>query len=405
LKLIDIQGKLRYENIIQEEFLKKIRVEELVEGDRLLKLDVDWIDPRFLRKNIIVDSTLKKKLIDHGLKYVYISDKYDEFEPEIEDLESFSFKTVYDNPKIYLQSVAVVKAVFNNILEKKSVNLAAIDKVVDKVVEVTVKDNRPLVYLTKIHNYSEYLYHHSVNVSIYAAAVGKLLNMNLRDLRTLTFSGIIHDIGKLFIPKEILDKPGKLTTNEYDIVKKHPELGAEFLKRLNIEGIELKMVLEHHERSDGTGYPKGSKDDEISVYGKIGAVCDIFDAITSDRVYKNAKNPNDAIKEMSQMSGKSLNKTIFEYFVTSIGLFPVGTLVLLNTNEIGVICGQNKTPVEPFVIVFLRADGRKIPPMLVDLSKKSFAKRKIIKPVDYPMNKIPKDVINIIDKMYEKSIS
>jgi putative nucleotidyltransferase with HDIG domain len=382
--------------------LKKVRVEELVEGDRILKLDVDWIDPKFLKKNIIVDNALKKKLIDNGIKYVYISDKYDDFTPEIEDLESFSFKTIYDNPKIYLQSVAVVKAVFNSILERKSINLEAINKVVDKVVEVTVKDNRPLVYLTKIHNYSEYLYHHSVNVSIYAAAVGKLLNMNLRDLRALTFSGIIHDIGKLFIPKEILDKPGKLSPSEYETVKKHPELGVEFLKRLNIDGTELKMVIEHHERSDGSGYPKGLKDDEISVFGKIGAVCDVFDAITSDRVYKNAKNPNDAIKEMSPMSGKQLNKTIFEYFVTSVGLFPVGTLVLLNTNEIGVVCGQNKMPVEPLVIIFLRSDGRKIPPMLVDLSKKSFAKRKIIKPVDYPISKVPKDVINIIDKMYEQ---
>lgn len=385
--------------------MKKVRVEELVEGDRILKLDVDWIDPRYLKKNIIVDSALKKKLIDHGIKYVYISDKYDEFEPEIEDLESFSFKTIYDNPKIYIQSVAVVKAVFNAILDKKSVNLEAINKVVDKVVEVTVKDNRPLVYLTKIHNYSEYLYHHSVNVSIYAAAIGKLLNMNLRDLRTLTFSGIVHDIGKLFIPKEILNKPGKLTASEYDVVKKHPELGTEFLKRLNINGVESKMVLEHHERADGSGYPKGLNDDEISVYGKIGAVCDVFDAITSDRVYKNAKNPNDAIKEMATMSGKTLNKTIFEYFVTSIGLFPVGTLVLLNTNEIGVVCGQNKMPMEPIVIVFLRSDGRKIPPMLVDLSKKSIAKRKILKAVDYPISKVPKDVINILDKIYEKTIA
>jgi putative nucleotidyltransferase with HDIG domain len=382
--------------------LKKIRVEELVEGDRILKLDVDWIDPQFLKKNIKVDSALKKKLIDHGLKYVYISDKYDEFQPEIEDLESFSFKTIYDNPKIYIQSVAVVRAVFNTILEKKSVNLEAINKVVDKVVEVTVKDSRPLVYFTKIHNYSEYLYHHSVNVSIYAAAVGKLLNMNLRDLRSLTFSGILHDIGKLFIPPEILNKPGKLTESEYDAVKKHPVLGAELLKRLNIDGIELKLVLEHHERCDGSGYPKGLKDEEISVYGKIGAVCDSFDAITSDRVYKNAKNPNDAIKEMAQLSGKTLNKTIFEYFVSTIGLFPVGTVVLLSTNELAVVCGQNKMPIEPIVIVFLRADGRKIPPMIVDLSKKSISKRKIIKPVDFPISKVPKEVINILDKMYEK---
>ena len=385
--------------------MKKVRVEELLEGDRILKLDVDFIDPRFLKKNIKVDSALKKKLIEHGIKYVYISDKYDDFEPEIEDLESLSFKTIYDNPKIYIQSVAVIKAVFNAILEKKSVNLEAINKVVDKVVEVTVKDSRPLVYFTKIHNYSEYLYHHSVNVSIYAAAVGKLLNMNLRDLRALTFSGMVHDIGKLLIPPEILNKPGKLTESEYDVVKKHPTLGAELLKRLNIDGNELKLVLEHHERCDGSGYPKGLKDEEISIYGKIGAVCDTFDAITSDRVYKDAKNPNDAIKEMAQLSGKTLNKTIFEYFVSTIGLFPVGTIVLLNTNEIAIVCGQNKTPIEPIVIVFLNAEGRKIPPMLVDLSKKSISKRRIIKPVDYPISKAPKEVISILDKMYEKVTS
>jgi len=133
-------------------------------------------------------------------------------------------------------------------------------------------------------------------VSIYAAAVGKLLNMNLRDLRALTFSGMVHDIGKLLIPPEILKQTRELTESEYDVVKKHPTLGAELLKRLNIDGNELKLVLEHHERCDGSGYPKGLKDEEISIYGKIGAVCDTFDAITSDRVYKDAKNPNDANK-------------------------------------------------------------------------------------------------------------
>jgi hypothetical protein len=164
----------------------------------------------------------------------------------------------------------------------------------------------------------------------------------------------------------------------------------------------LKLVLEPNERSDGTGYPKSLKDDQISVFGKIGAVVDMFDAITSDRVYKQAKNPNDAIKEMINLAGKTINKSVFEYFVSNIGIFPVGTLVLLNTNEIGVVCGQNKSPAEPMIIVFLRSDGKKIPPMILDLSKKSFAKRKIIKPVDFPINKMPKEVINIIDKMYEK---
>ncbi|MDY6821700.1 MAG: HD-GYP domain-containing protein, partial [Deferribacterota bacterium] len=368
---------------------------------RILKLDVDWVDTRFLKKNVVVDSELKQNLIKHGIKYVYISDDYSNYIPNIKDLESVSFKTVYDNPKIYLHSVAVVKAVFNEILEKKTVNLDAIYKAADKVVETTTKDYRPLVYLTKLHTYSEYLYHHSVNVSIYSTAVGKLMGMNARELRMLTIGGLVHDIGKLFIPSEILNKKGTLTQDEFTVVKKHPLLGAELLKRLKVDEPILKVVLEHHERNDGSGYPKGLKADKISIFGKIGAVCDVFDAITSDRVYKSAKNPNEAIREMNSEVGKLLDKTVFEYLVTNIGLFPVGTLVLLNTKEVGVVCGQNKNPSEPILIVFLRSDGKKIPPMLVDLSKKSFAKRKIVKALDYPISKIPKSVINMIDKMYE----
>lgn len=382
--------------------MKKVRVEELIDGDRILKLDVDWIDPKFLSKKIIVDSTIKRKLIDHGIKYVFISDNYEDFEPSVEDLDSFNFKRVYDSPKIYLQSVAVIKAVFNGILDKKAFSINAVNQVIDKVVEVTIQDGKPLIYVTKLHSYFEYLYHHSVNVSIYAAATGKMFNMNVREIRALALSGLLHDIGKLFLPKYILSKNGPLTSSEFESVKKHPELGFEFLTRMNLDRETLKLVLEHHERSDGTGYPKSLKDDQISVFGKIGAVVDMFDAITSDRVYKQAKNPNDAIKEMINLAGKTINKSVFEYFVSNIGIFPVGTLVLLNTNEIGVVCGQNKSPAEPMIIVFLRSDGKKIPPMILDLSKKSFAKRKIIKPVDFPINKMPKEVINIIDKMYEK---
>jgi len=398
--------------------MKRIPVNNLAIGNKIVKLDANWISSIHPDKAIIVkDKDTIKKLQKNGIKYVYIKEDIEEniakeglqnrYNMEIltEQDKSTSHiyvKNIHNNPKLYEYSIIMIKYVMNKIQEGKPLNKRIINDITDKILDITMENNRVLMNIAKLRRYVEYFYHHSLNASIYAVSLGTHYKLPMSELKTLAFSGLMLDIGKLFLPSQLIEKQGKLTMQEYEIVKKHSLLGYNYLKKQGYKENELKLVIEHHERSDGSGYPRGLKEKDISFHGKIGAVIDIFDAITSDRYYKEAASPNAALKEMFKMSGRVISKDVFEHFVSHVGIYPVGSLVMLNTKEIGLVYELNKKPIEPNIIVFFRGDGKKIPPLQINLSKKSFVKRKIIQALNSPMNKIPINIIAMVEKMYEK---
>ena len=399
--------------------MKKIPIDKLTIGNTIVKLDANWVNSIHYDKDITVKSNDTIKMLKkNGIKHVYI--KEDIGESTLKELSKKQLymnklaeqdkstshiyvKNIYNNPKLYEYSIIMIKYVMSRIQEGKPLNKRIIDDVVDKILDITMENNRVLMNIIKLRQYVEYLYHHSLNSSIYAVSLGSHYRLPRAELKKLAFGGLMLDIGKLFLPSELIEKQGKLTAQEYEIVKKHTSMGYDYLKKQGYRDNELHLVIEHHERSDGSGYPKGLKENEISFHGKIGTVIDVFDAMTSNRCYKKAVTLNIALKEMFKMSGKLINKEVFGHFVSHIGIYPVGSLVILNTKEIGMVYELNKNPVEPNIIVFQRGDGRRIPPLQIDLSKKSFVKRKIIQALDLPMNKVPINIITMLEKMYEKT--
>jgi HD-GYP domain-containing protein (c-di-GMP phosphodiesterase class II) len=184
-------------------------------------------------------------------------------------------------------------------------------------------------------------------------------------------AGLLHDLGKAFMPNEVLNKPGKLTDAEFAIMKRHPAEGHKLLAESRIVGtIPLDVVLHHHEKVDGSGYPERLASDRISLHAKMGAVCDVYDAITSNRPYKAGWDPAESVRKMAEWSKGHFDEAVFQAFVKSIGIYPVGSLIRLHSGRIGVVVDQTGASLlRPKVKVFFstKSDVR-IKPEVLDLS-------------------------------------
>ncbi len=400
--------------------MQKIAVSELKIGDKVLKLDASWIETPFLtHKFTIKDHSDIKKLKDNGIQYVFIEPRkiekdlkqiLEENKPILENIQKeelpkhyIEYQNLSKATEIYEQSVKIIRSVMEDVRSGKLFDDTGVRLVADKITELTVKKGDLLSSVAKLKSYDDYTFQHCVNVSVFATSLGKLMGLSQKELNMLATSALLHDVGKMLVPKNVLNKPAKLTDEEFKIMKTHVTAGYEYLIKNGLDPADLKIVIEHHERYDGSGYPYGLKDPEISIFGKIGAVVDIYDAITSNRVYHKGMEPPSALKMMFKWTDSHINKKVFEFFITHIGIYPVGTLVLLNTNELAVVAKITRNPTSPIVAVFKNPKGEDIPIYTIDLSKKSVLNKKIIGPVNPETVDINKEIYDIIEKINEQN--
>ncbi|MEF3254494.1 MAG: HD-GYP domain-containing protein [Deferribacterales bacterium] len=397
--------------------MKKVSVNDLKVGDKVLKLDASWLDTPFLKhKFTIKDKNVINKLKKYGIQYVYTEGSDQETITELIEENKEIINEIYEElPKhyidyqnltkaseIYEQSVKIIRSMMDDVRSGKLFDYTGVKLIADKIADLTLKKGDLLTSISKLKTYDDYTFQHCVNVSVFATSLGKLLNIPYKDLVALSSSALLHDIGKMLVPIEILNKPGKLTDEEFAIMKTHVTKGYDYLIKNGLDPEYLKIVIEHHERYDGSGYPYGLKDEEISLFGKIGAVVDIYDAITSKRVYHNGMNPPSAIKMMFGWTDKHINRKIFEFFVNTTGIYPVGSIVLLNTNEVAIVAKTTKDPVSPIIIVFKNPKGLDIPPYQIDLSKKTVLSKKIVGLINPETITVNQEIYTIIEKMNEE---
>ncbi|HXX54338.1 MAG TPA: HD domain-containing phosphohydrolase, partial [Thermodesulfovibrionales bacterium] len=225
-------------------------------------------------------------------------------------------------------------------------------------------------------DYDEYTYHHSVNVSILSVALGQRIGLSRKALTDLGLVALFHDIGKMEVPPEILNKPTNFDDNEWKIVKKHPFWGVRaILKLKGLDSTSIKTAIvafEHHLNYDMTGYPKISKPISLDFYSKIVSLADQYDAMTSSRVYsRNPLAPDKALSIMMERAGRELDPILFKFFINMIGVFPIGTLVLLDTKELGLVYGGNTMFLDrPRVLIIIDSNGNRIKGSVVDLAEK-----------------------------------
>ena len=253
----------------------------------------------------------------------------------------------------------------------KAVDIGGAQKMVEEITDSVTRNPGALISLARLKTVDDYTYMHSVAVCAMMVALSKQLGQDVEHIRAAGMAGLMHDLGKAMMPMEVLNKPGKLTDAEFSIIKTHPVEGHRLLLASQSVGdVVLDVCLHHHEKTDGSGYPNGLKDSEISVFAKMGAVCDVYDAITSNRPYKVGWDPAESLRKMAEWSNGHFDGKIFQAFVKSLGIYPIGSLVRLTSGRLGVVIDQTgKSLTMPVVKVFFSTKSNmRIMPLIVDLS-------------------------------------
>jgi len=259
--------------------------------------------------------------------------------------------------EIYNGAVETVKNVMSEVRMGKIPKSGPVKDIVSKLAETVFSDPNAILGLTMIKNYDNYLFNHSVNVSVLALSLGHALGLEKEELEAVGIGGLLHDIGKTGVAENIIRKPGGLSSEEWEKIKEHPQLGSNITKRMDgLHEIVGHVVYEHHIRYDHSGYPQTTE--KLHPLSQIITISDAYDALTTVRVYQQPHNPVEAIKVMMNFSGRHFSPEILKAFVNMLGLYPVGTMVRLSTNAIGVVIRLNPENGErPVVKLIYGPDG------------------------------------------------
>ena len=272
--------------------------------------------------------------------------------------------------QVIARSKAAVTAMFTDVRMGKAVDLAVSERVIDDISESIARNTTALVSLVRLKSQHDYTYMHSIAVCALMIALARQLDLDPEAVKQAGAAGLLHDIGKMAVPLAILNKPGKLSDAEFDTVRQHPQAGHDLLKQAGEVGdIAMDVCLHHHEKMDGSGYPHRLKGEQISLYARMGAICDVYDAVTSDRAYKQGWPAAESIRKMASWCDTHFDAQLFRAFVKSVGIYPAGTLVRLTSGRLGVVIEQSETSLlTPRVRVFFSTKSNThLTPVVVDL--------------------------------------
>ena len=262
--------------------------------------------------------------------------------------------------EIYNGAVEVVKDVMTEIRMGKIPKSEPVNNIVNEMTESVLSDPNAMIGLTMIKNYDNYLYNHSVNVSIMSLSLARFMGLSAEQVHDVGVGALLHDVGKTGVSEQIIRKPGGLSSEEWEKIKEHPQLGSNIIKRM--EGVNEavgRVIFEHHIKYDHSGYPQTTS--SLHPLSQIVTVCDAYDALTTLRVYQKPHDPVEAIKILDSFSGRHFNPDIMKAFVNMMGMYPVGTMVRFSTNEIGVVKKINmEAPERPVVKIIYGEDGHEL---------------------------------------------
>jgi len=376
--------------------IKKISIQQLKPGMFIHDINCVWMEHPFLVGALKIknDKTIEK-IAGLGVREVYIDtlkglDVIDaptetEVNAEIEHkmlamvqqvkpitTTSTLSEELKRSKKVYSEANKIISNIMHDVRIGKQIEVERIDPVVEKMANSILRNKDALLSLCRIKNKDDYTFLHSVSVGALLISFAHALDFKRAVIKQLGVGGMLHDIGKTKVPNEILNKPGALTEEEFIIMKSHVVHGCSILRKSpGIAQVSFDVASQHHERFDGSGYPLGLKNSEMSVYGQMAAIVDVYDAITADRCYHKGMEPTVAIRKMFEWSKFHFNPKLLRTFIRIVGIYPVGTLVMLESGKIGVVIEQSETDMtRPLVrIIFDAKKNYFIAPKDIDLAK------------------------------------
>lgn len=389
------------------EKFEEIQIDQLLPGMIVNKLDTAGINFRYYGVPI-PNSTVITELKVAGIKTVFIiatttlqvtpheiiEEEHLAESPDIEDLDDLDLilaslrNDVDEKEQINLADISKVedmhmratnemKDILNNLKFGKALDVSSIRGIITEFVLFADKNPQALANSIRLKNSDDYLCNHSVNVCLLSISLSSKMKLSLRDMNTIGLAALLHDIGMTKVPEYILEKPNKLTEHEFDKIKRHPLNAYDMISRWDrtVSKTILQGILQHHERIDGSGYPSGLSGNQISLVAQILCAADMYDALTTGKRYRKANPHTEVIKTLYNMAGKSLNSKIVKTLVSLVGVYPVSTILRLDTGEMAVVFDGNPDHIDkPKIIIFTNVKGEKVPPSMFNLAKSNAKK-------------------------------
>ncbi|MGH1470561.1 MAG: HD-GYP domain-containing protein [Cellvibrionaceae bacterium] len=396
--------------------IKRISVDELQVGMYVAELSNEWIPDTNARKHgLIKRESAIEQVRRFGIAHVYIdADKgadcangilleevNEHFENQLGTIErdfvsgesSIHSHSLGDVPleeelenakEIHVDALSLVSQVMNDVKMGGVVDLQPVEDMADSISESIRRNQNALSCFTRMRHKDEYLMEHSFSVAVLMGVLARSMRVNGDDLHQMVTGALLHDIGKIQIDENILNKPGSLTPEEWEEMKRHVEYGEVVMEQTKDVPLMIKqMCQQHHERLDGTGYPRGLSNEAITLHGRMTAIVDVYDAITADRCYHKGMTPSEAMKKLVEWSGDHLDKDIVYQFIACMSIFPAGSLVELDNRQLAFVRESNlKKQRAPLVeIVWDIKNQSPLPKQLINLSLPSNS-LKIVRAVD-----------------------
>jgi len=355
-------------------------------GMFVAELDRPWLETPFALQGFVVRDTDEVLYVSNYVDHVYVDAEYSgarqSLQLAVAAMEStpkqrLALREEFKRTKVSFESAAVtLDRIFESLRSGSHEDIGAVQAAVNPLIEGVFRNQDAVAALLRLKESGEYRYHHGVSMAVWAAILGRHLGLHRHELEKLAVGCAMCDIGMTQLPPELLDQAENLTEAQVRIIRAHPKMGAELVSKSRNVDIEIVGIIEnHHERMDGSGYPRGIKGASIPLLARIAGLVDTYDAMITRRPYAAARTSHEATQELLDCKGRQFQEALVEQFVQAIGLFPTGTMVELNTGEVAIVVSQNATRrLKPELVIVMNAEKQRLEtPRVVDLANQSIA--------------------------------
>ena len=367
--------------------LVKMPAMSLQPGMFVAELDRPWLETPFALQGFVIQNTSEILYVSKFVDHVYVDAEYKgrpiflnlALEPTANKgaRERLELKDDIAQARVSFDNAAqTLDKVYDTLRSGRPWEIESVQESINPLIEGVFRNQEAVAALLRLRESGDYRYQHGISMAVWAAILGRQIGLHHDELETLALGCAMCDVGMTQLPPELLDNPAALTDAQRRVIRAHPKMGAELVAKNRNVNFEVVAIIEnHHERMDGSGYPRGMEGATIPVLARIAGLVDAYDAMITPRPYAPARTSHEAVQELIDGKGTMFQEALVEQFIQAIGLFPTGTLVELNTGEVGIVTRQNETRrLKPELIVVLDGEKNKLSaPIILDLANQDAA--------------------------------